>query len=559
MTDVEKQATSSPYTQSTLFKGALAEAKTLASRHGQKVLSLQHLLVGFASAKSGWDEVHSELQSRMRALVRPEYFGAAKDKLGDGASPPDKLPLADDLRAILKDSGQSAGDVLHGLLQVAESKSGLGFQVLGIIAPLANRAAGLRQNAEISPTDVLVGALNAFTQGLLFGAPEVCALLAANHVAVAEVLPAAEIEGINPSTDQMRPFATEISSCLLDSTAEGLPILNALNLGLNSAVNIFRRKKTAYHEAGHAVVSSVLRPELPVVRVSIVQSGDALGVTSYDPNSPFWSMVTQSDLRGALAVALAGRAAEQIKFGIDQADSGASSDLTQATRRAWEAITRWGLDEEFGPVDLSVLAENSGGAGGALQAEAQLRVRSLLKEADEKAKRTLTANWRQIEALVAVLLEKGEVDYHDFIKTMSMRTLAGLDGAVSVSVRPTQRSVSFAAHSGVTMTREGPVRFSKGDALVSAGDLGSWPVARSLFEKTYSALGSIYMGQPGDYGTKATKRLAMRVNDLTQVYLSGGRGIHLSQEGDWVVDYGDGDLAIVSDAAMKTSYRFDEV
>ncbi len=107
------------------------------------------------------------------------------------------------------------------------------------------------------------------------------------------------------------------------------------------------RKKTAYHEAGHAIVSYVLPTQDPVHQISIIPSGKALGYTLNLPQEDKYS-VYRKELHEEIAVLLAGRAAERLIF--DDFSGGASNDIERATNIARKMITKLGMSDVLGPI-----------------------------------------------------------------------------------------------------------------------------------------------------------------------------------------------------------------
>ena len=103
---------------------------------------------------------------------------------------------------------------------------------------------------------------------------------------------------------------------------------------------------TAYHEAGHALVAHVLPDADPVAKVSIVARGQAGGYTKTVPEEDR-NLVTNDQLEARLAMAMGGRAAEELVFG--EITTGASNDLEQATNIARTMVTRFGMSKKLGP------------------------------------------------------------------------------------------------------------------------------------------------------------------------------------------------------------------
>jgi len=118
------------------------------------------------------------------------------------------------------------------------------------------------------------------------------------------------------------------------------------------------KKLTAYHEGGHALVCLYVEASDPIHKVTIIPRGHALGMVMRLPENDKKS-VTLQKLRADIAVAMGGRAAEEIIFGKDFITTGASSDIEMATRIARNMVTVWGLSDKIGPVN--VLNTNSYG------------------------------------------------------------------------------------------------------------------------------------------------------------------------------------------------------
>ncbi len=104
---------------------------------------------------------------------------------------------------------------------------------------------------------------------------------------------------------------------------------------------------TAYHEAGHTLLAWLTPGCDRVHKVTILPRGRALGVTQLVPEEERYN-ISQQDLQARLAMLLAGRSAEKLKF--DQFSAGAESDLQEATRLARRMVTHWGMSERLGPV-----------------------------------------------------------------------------------------------------------------------------------------------------------------------------------------------------------------
>jgi cell division protease FtsH len=169
------------------------------------------------------------------------------------------------------------------------------------------------------------------------------------------------------------------------------------------------RRRTAYHEAGHALIGMLQPGADPVRKVSIIPRGRALGVTLSTPESDRYGY-DANYLRGRIIGALGGMAAEQEVFNI--VTTGAENDLEIVTRIARSMVGRWGMSERIGT--LSVLpAEGdprmAGISDGLLDAVDE-EVRRITDECYTEARRLLRENRDKLDAIVAQLLARESLD-----------------------------------------------------------------------------------------------------------------------------------------------------
>src|SRR6185503_7453614 len=169
------------------------------------------------------------------------------------------------------------------------------------------------------------------------------------------------------------------------------------------------RRRTAYHEAGHALLGMLLPGADPVRKVSIIPRGRALGVTLSTPDADRYGY-DASYLRGRIIGALGGMAAEQEVFGI--VTTGAESDLELVTRIARSMVGRWGMSEKIGR--LSVLPSEGdprmAGISNALLDAVDEEVRRITDECYAAARRLLRDNRGKLDAIVAQLLARESLD-----------------------------------------------------------------------------------------------------------------------------------------------------
>src|SRR5699024_406069 len=169
------------------------------------------------------------------------------------------------------------------------------------------------------------------------------------------------------------------------------------------------RRRTAYHEAGHALLGMLAPGADPVRRVSIIPRGRALGVTVSTPEVDRYGY-DRNYLIGRITGALGGMAAESIVF--DVVTSGAESDLETATSIARQMVGRWGMSEKIGPV--TVLPQEGdprmAGISEGLLSAVDTEVRRLIDEAYANAKRLLEENRDRLESITSELLEHETLD-----------------------------------------------------------------------------------------------------------------------------------------------------
>ncbi|MGO9819721.1 MAG: ATP-dependent zinc metalloprotease FtsH [Solirubrobacteraceae bacterium] len=176
------------------------------------------------------------------------------------------------------------------------------------------------------------------------------------------------------------------------------------------------RERTAYHEAGHALVG-MLTPEAdPVRKVSIIPRGVALGVTLSTPDADRVSY-TREDLDAKIKVALGGRVAEEVVYG--KITTGAESDIQNLTQIARQMIGRWGMSDKIGPV--AVLPADGAGPflPGVSETSPQMQwlvdeeVRAMVDDAHDAVTQLLRDHREQLDSLTRALLEAETLDASD--------------------------------------------------------------------------------------------------------------------------------------------------
>jgi len=183
------------------------------------------------------------------------------------------------------------------------------------------------------------------------------------------------------------------------------------------------RRRTAYHEAGHALLGMVQPGADPVRKVSIIPRGRALGATLATPERDRYGF-DERYLRGKIIGALGGRAAEDLVFG--EFTTGAEQDLETCTRIARSMVGKWGMSERIGPI--SVLPPEEGdprayGVSEELLAAVDAEVRRLVDECYAEALRLLEEHRDRLEAIAEALLE------HETLDEADAYAAAGIDPA----------------------------------------------------------------------------------------------------------------------------------
>ena len=166
------------------------------------------------------------------------------------------------------------------------------------------------------------------------------------------------------------------------------------------------KKLTAYHEAGHAIVS-LNEPECdPIHKATIVPRGRALGMVMSLPEGDRYSR-SIAQMKANLAMTMGGRAAEEIKFGKDKVTSGASSDIKYATNLARAMVMEWGLSEKVGMIDYSDddASYKQKRISGTTSSEIEDEVRGLIDDAYARAMDILKKKAKDFETLAQALLE----------------------------------------------------------------------------------------------------------------------------------------------------------
>ena len=175
------------------------------------------------------------------------------------------------------------------------------------------------------------------------------------------------------------------------------------------------KRLTAFHEAGHAIVSSMLESQKDIKEVSIIPRGVAGGYTMYRTNEDKY-FISKTEMEEKLVALMGGRAAE--KIALNDISTGASNDIEVATNIAKNMITKYGMSESLGPIsintdadpyELQMLGDKFGDAIGA-------EVKILLDTAYARAQSLIRANMDKLTKVAEALLEKEVISADEFQK-----------------------------------------------------------------------------------------------------------------------------------------------
>ena len=165
--------------------------------------------------------------------------------------------------------------------------------------------------------------------------------------------------------------------------------------------------KTAYHEAGHAVLSYILLPNIKIEQVTVAPRSEALGFVSYH-NEDYIDATSKEDLFNDICVLLAGRIAKMEKYGESGMETGAVNDLEVATMQIYAAIALFGMDEELGYINITGL--ESGYTKQIFSDKIEARILVWMDKAKETTQKEVKRLWKAIQAVALELIKKEMID-----------------------------------------------------------------------------------------------------------------------------------------------------
>ncbi|HTJ27395.1 MAG TPA: ATP-dependent zinc metalloprotease FtsH [Candidatus Limnocylindria bacterium] len=181
------------------------------------------------------------------------------------------------------------------------------------------------------------------------------------------------------------------------------------------------KENTAFHESGHAVVAGMTPNSDPVHKVTIIPRGMALGITWSLPDEDRHSM-TKNEILATIKRALAGRIAEEIKFG--DVTTGASNDFEKATELARRMVTQYGMSDTLGPIQYGrgnhqvFLGRDFGedrNYSEEIAGKIDVEVRKIIDTCYAEARQILEVNWDKVERMANSLLEHETVEAEEVL------------------------------------------------------------------------------------------------------------------------------------------------
>ena len=207
------------------------------------------------------------------------------------------------------------------------------------------------------------------------------------------------------------------------------------------------KKMTAYHEAGHALVSIHEPASDPIHKATIIPRGRALGMVMRLPERDNYSY-HRDKMHADLAVSMGGRVAEELIFGHDKVSSGASSDIQYATNLARNMVTKWGMSDKLGPLQYEATQEGYLGYGGSQRTMGSdetnklidAEIKALVEGAHARATDILKAQEDKLHLLAQAMLEYETLNGDEIKQLLETGTVDRPDAPSAPTVKPVRGS-----------------------------------------------------------------------------------------------------------------------
>jgi len=197
-----------------------------------------------------------------------------------------------------------------------------------------------------------------------------------------------------------------------------------------------QKEKTAYHEAGHAIVGMNMPKCDPVYKATIIPRGGALGMVVSLPEMDRLNM-HKDEGKQKIAMTMAGKAAEIIKYGEEGVSSGPAGDIQQASALARAMVMRWGMSDKIGNIDYAEAHEGYQGNTGGFSVSAETKtmieaeVKTLIDEGYDTARRVLLEKAEDFERLAKGLLEYETLTGDEIRRVIAGEVLGNDDDAAA--------------------------------------------------------------------------------------------------------------------------------
>ncbi|WP_372646068.1 ATP-dependent metallopeptidase FtsH/Yme1/Tma family protein, partial [Ancylomarina sp.] len=206
----------------------------------------------------------------------------------------------------------------------------------------------------------------------------------------------------------------------------------------NKIISVNEKKTIAFHEAGHATISWLLEYAHPLVKVTIVPRGKALGAAWYLPEER--SITTKEQLLDEMCSALGGRAAEELTFG--KISTGAQNDLEKVTKQAMAMVSIFGMSEQVGNVSYYDSSGQSdyGFSKPYSEKTAELidqEVKVLIETSYKRAKQILKDNMEGLKKVGEMLIER-EVIFSEDLEAIFGKRNFGTEQIEEAKILPTE-------------------------------------------------------------------------------------------------------------------------
>jgi cell division protease FtsH len=177
------------------------------------------------------------------------------------------------------------------------------------------------------------------------------------------------------------------------------------------------KRMTAYHEIGHALLMTLLKEHEPVQKVTVLPRGQAIGITWSMPNEES-GLESRAKLLAMITVSLGGRAAEEVVFGKDEVDSGASNDIQRLTRIARGMVTQLGMSK----LGLVAMDHEHQEYSESIAAQIDREVRKIVKDCHQQAVDLLQSHRWLMDILAEILIDRETIDGDEFRQIVDRET-----------------------------------------------------------------------------------------------------------------------------------------